>query len=357
MKRISIISTLLLSLNVHSIIGKHTRVTQHLENINNEENSIIIEWANDKSGRCQAYSIYEDEVLLKSNIPIHNSKISIDDLQHKHGKLTLKCDSFVKQKREVKGDGVEEPSSVENSVEESDTDDDSIINAIDNFFYPSDDDDEDKESSNIVEKVFKLNDSKDNDSETKSDANIDNKDSSKNKNNKDNKNDEGNSDNHKSDKNGNSKDSSDADKKQDNDQDVKNDKNNNSDANKNVNEITKGDKNKQEEKDKNDKSPKEIEEEKDSKKDKSPVHLGVGVSLSFLLTGGLFLSVMKIRKMSDLQLEINAQEMSANSMYVPSPRISNSGSMSLSMSSLELGNTSTILQENSFGSTLNSFIV
>jgi len=152
-----------------------------------EENSIIIEWANDKNGRCQAYSIYEDDILLKSNIPINNSKINVDELHHNHGKLTLKCDSFVKQKREAKDDGVEVLSSEENSDEESDTDDDSIINAIDNFFFPSDEnEDKENESSNIIEKVFKLNDKvNNNDNEIKSDTKTGNK------NNNDNESDEG----------------------------------------------------------------------------------------------------------------------------------------------------------------------
>jgi len=326
MKYISIITALLLSINVHSIFGNH------MENINNEDNSVIIEWANDKSGRCQAYSIYEDDVLIKSNIPILNNKINIDDLHHKHGKLTLKCDSFVKQKREAKGDEAKALSSEESSVEESDTDDDSIINAIDNFFFPSDfNEEEDKESSDITEKVYKLKDNvknPDNDSETKSDSNINNKDGMNNNNDKEN-----------SDKNRNDK--------KDND-DVKN--NNNDTKTEDANSSKDIDDNKNGKG--NDDKPSKEEDTEDNK----PVHLGVGVTLSFLLTGGLFLSVMKIRKMSDLQLEINAQEMSADSVYVPSPRISSSGSMSLSMSSLELGNINS-LQENSFGSTLNSFVV
>jgi len=291
-----------------------------------EENSIIIEWANDKNGRCQAYSIYEDDILLKSNIPINNSKINVDELHHNHGKLTLKCDSFVKQKREAKDDGVEVLSSEENSDEESDTDDDSIINAIDNFFFPSDEnEDKENESSNIIEKVFKLNDKvNNNDNEIKSDTKTGNK------NNNDNESDEG------KDKNRNEKGVNNDEKKQNIEKNTNDNKNSSKDIDSNENDKT--------------------EEEDDSEENNKPVHIGIGVSLSFLLTGGLFLSVMKIRKMSDLQLEINAQEMSADSVYVPSPRISNTGSMSLSMSSLELGNAS-FLQENSFGSTLNSFVV
>ncbi|ORX52122.1 hypothetical protein BCR36DRAFT_403890 [Piromyces finnis] len=362
MKCLYFIAALLFLFHVHSVYS------QHLENFNNEENPIIIEWVNDKSGKCQTYSIYEDDVLLKSNIPIINNKVDAVDLHHKHGKLILKCDSYVKQKRTIEDDKGETSLLEENSLEESDdTDDDSLIDSIDNIYTPSDEKEEEEKGESLFEKIFKINkvENKNKDGETESNPITNNKNDSS-KNNKEN-NSYDNSDDDKSGKDGNNQDKTNVD---DDNKNSSYDTNNRMDLNKDTtnNNENKNDENDGESKDyhqekgnndndngKGDNDKLSIESEKDDK-DINPIQLGVGVSLSFLLTSGMFLSVMKIRKMSELQLEVNAQEMSANSVYIPSPRISNSGSMSLSMSSLELGNAAS-LHENSFTSTLNSIIV
>jgi len=337
MRRILSITALLLTINVLSIDSKDTSVDHHLENFYND-NSLIIEWANDKSGKCQAYSIYEDDVLLKSNIPIMNKKIIMDDLSDNHsGKITLKCDSFVKSKRKVNEDEWEA-----SSQDESDSEDDSVINDIDNIYISSDNDKEEKESTSFFEKIFGMNkaENKDNNHKTASDKNNTNENNKNNNKTTDDKNDDN--------KESNNKDSDNDDNNDKNDKDYKN----SSDNNKDISDDSKGN-NKSKENKNNDKDNDDDDKDKDGIK---PIQLGVGISLSLLFTGGMFLSVMKMRKMSNFQLEINAQEMSANSIYVPSPGISSSGSMSMSMSSIDLGRASSI-QDHSAGSSLNSFIV
>lgn len=103
----------------------------------------------------------------------------------------------------------------------------------------------------------------------------------------------------------------------------------------------------------NDKDKPKDEDEKDEDISLNKTQLITGLSSAFLLTGGMFVSVLKIRKMSDLQLEMNAQEMSADSVYIPSPKLSKASSMS----SMEFRSFSSTLQEDTMRSSVSSLIV
>lgn len=118
-------------------------------------NLVIIEWKKGNFNRkCQAFSIFQNEKLLKSNIPIINDKIDFGDIDI-NGIVNLKCDKFVKQKRETldndKGMSSEQENE-ESSIIESEEEDKSIINSIDNSYDPSKENESEKEEEIVNNK-------------------------------------------------------------------------------------------------------------------------------------------------------------------------------------------------------------
>jgi len=319
----------------------------------NNKNSIIIEWKKDgfnKKRKCEVFSIYQNDELIKSNIPINVGKTVLREINIQ-GELILKCDKFEKQKRfffDKDDNDLDISSEQEESEISSEDENDPIFNDIDNQYDTSDNNENKK---NKIDNKSPKNDNENNKStghnttdnesnknkkveqnaseekssnQTSNDRDHQSKNGTKNDNNGNNS--EGN--NHSSTNNDQTKDDS-TDKKNNNNSEGKksNEANNSTSNNNNDNDK---DKNKPEEND-----------EKDEDKNINGIQLTVGLSSAFLLTGGMFVSVLKIRKMSDIQLEVNAQEMSANSVYVPSPKLSKT----LSMSSIELGSYSSTLQK------------
>ncbi|KAG4106861.1 hypothetical protein H8356DRAFT_1024176 [Neocallimastix lanati (nom. inval.)] len=295
-------------------------------------NSIIREWKRNsykknKNTKCKSFSIYQNDKLIKTNIPINYREVDLENINIiQDVLLTLKCDKFIKYlkvKREVTSNGNENSESESGtvSVEESEDEVDPIFNIIDNEF----------------DQINKNEDKEDN---------IDNSfipvhpnNTNTNKNDKSKESTTNNNDNN----NNNSKQTTIENKPSIH---AISGKNNQSEKNKTPVKTTKNDKNKTSDK---------INNKNDKTSANNNNKANNSLSSTFLLTGGMFLSVLKFRKMSNLQLEINAQEMTTNSIYVPSPRLCQSSSIS----SMELRSfSSSMLQEDTMqSSTISSTIV
>jgi hypothetical protein len=138
MKFLSIFIICIICIGVHSFEDKYWVS-------NNNVNSIIREWKRNsykknKNTKCKSFSIYQNDKLIKTNIPINYREVDLENINIiQDVLLTLKCDKFIKYlkvKREVTSNGNENSESESGtvSVEESEDEVDPIFNIIDNEF-------------------------------------------------------------------------------------------------------------------------------------------------------------------------------------------------------------------------------